>query len=269
MKRELIALVLLPLVVAIIVWAPAWTFLIVLGLIVTGAAEEFTRMAKGSSIACGRWLPPLSAAGLMIAGWFWGMSGLCIVVVAVIILHSTAQLIQPESPTGSLAGAAVGSFAALYLGLTGACLGWLRLWPDDALAVPLVLLFLGTIWIGDSGAYYVGTRLGRHRMSPKISPNKTWEGLAGGVAATFIAAPVLKLVLAVPLAWIHVIAVAAILAVAGPVGDLVESQFKRDTDVKDSSSLLPGHGGLFDRTDSLLFAAPPVLGYLALVGALR
>jgi len=119
---------------------------------------------------------------------------------------------------------------------------------------------------GDSGAYYVGSRLGRHKMSPRISPNKTWEGLAGGTAATFVAAATLRVVLAVPVPWIHVLAVAAILAVAAPVGDLVESLFKRDAGVKDSSRLFPGHGGALDRTDSLIYPAPAVLGYLMLAG---
>jgi len=154
----------------------------------------------------------------------------------------------------------------LFLGVTGVCLGWLRLWPDPAFAPRLLLLYLGVIWAGDSGAYYAGTRLGRHKMSPRISPNKTWEGLAGGTVVTFAAAALLRVVLAVPLPWIHVLAIAAILAVAAPVGDLVESQFKRDAGVKDSSQLFPGHGGALDRTDSLLYPAPPVLGYLLLVG---
>ena len=84
--------------------------------------------------------------------------------------------------------------------------------------------------------------------------------------ATFAAAAVSKLVFDLPWSWGHIAALAAILAVAAPVGDLVESQFKRDTKVKDSSTLIPGHGGFLDRTDSLLYAAPPVLGYLLAAG---
>jgi phosphatidate cytidylyltransferase len=105
-------------------------------------------------------------------------------------------------------------------------------------------------------------------MSPRVSPNKTWEGLAGSTVTTIVAAAVSKIVFGLPWSWGHTCALAVILAVAAPLGDLVESQFKRDTKVKDSSSLIPGHGGVLDRTDSLLYAAPPVLGYLLAVGLL-
>jgi len=106
-------------------------------------------------------------------------------------------------------------------------------------------------------------------MAPRISPKKTWEGLAGGVTATVAGAFLLRWILGVDLPWWHTLAVGMILAVTAPVGDLVESQLKRATGVKDSSGLLPGHGGLLDRTDSLFYSAPPVLGYLLAVGVLQ
>jgi phosphatidate cytidylyltransferase len=157
--------------------------------------------------------------------------------------------------------------AVAYIGLTGACLGWLRTMPAENVdGIKIVLHFLTSIWVGDSGAYYVGKNLGQHRMSPKISPKKTWEGLTGGVVATFLAGAAFHLLFELPFDWPHVFAIAAILAVTAPIGDLVVSLFKRDTGTKDSSNLIPGHGGLLDRTDSLVFAAPFVLLYLHLVG---
>ena len=176
------------------------------------------------------------------------------------------QLANPRSPEGGLGGSAVALLATLYIGLTGACLGWLRVLPEGDLGIRLLLVFLATIWVGDSGAYYIGSRFGKHRMSPRISPNKTWEGLAGSVVTTFAAAAGFAVLFGLPFRWVHVAALAAILAIAAPLGDLVESQFKRDTRVKDSSSLIPGHGGFLDRTDSLLYSAPLVLGYLLAVG---
>jgi phosphatidate cytidylyltransferase len=268
-KRELFAIVAIPVLVAAIVWAPVWVLLVVLAAAIAAAGFELLAMARGSGISCWTWLPLLLLVSTLAAAWWWGVPGLAAMAIATIIILPTAQMARPGAPAGGLAGAAVATFVVLYLGLTGACLGWLRLWPDTDLGIRLLLLFLGSIWVGDSGAYYVGSRLGRNKMSPNISPNKTWEGLLGGTVTTFAAAAALKTALAIELPWIHVAALAAILAVAGPLGDLVESQFKRDTGVKDSSGLIPGHGGLLDRTDSLLFAAPPVLGYLLLAGLVR
>ncbi len=105
-------------------------------------------------------------------------------------------------------------------------------------------------------------------MAPILSPKKTWEGLAGGVAATFGVAAIFQTLFPLPFGWPHIFGLAAILSVAAPIGDLIISLFKRDTGVKDSSSLIPGHGGLLDRTDSLLFAAPFILLYLVAVGLL-
>jgi phosphatidate cytidylyltransferase len=265
-KRELVALVAIPIVVAFIVWLPAWGLLLLLGAAVTVAADELLAMARGAGIACGRWLPLVCLVGLMAASWKFGPVGFAWAAIATVMIIPTAQLVHPDRPTGSLSGAAVGSFSVLFLGVMAVSLGWLRLWPDESFAIRMVLLYLATIWIGDSGAYYVGRRFGRHKMSPRISPNKTLEGLVAGMITAVGAAVILGVLLGIELPWPHLAAVAVIIAVATPVGDLVESQFKRDTRVKDSSGLLPGHGGLLDRTDSLLYAAPPVLAYLVLVG---
>ena len=267
-RRELFAAAALPVVLAVIVWAPAWVFLAVVAAAATVAGDELLRMARGAGIRSGRWLPLVALPGVAAASWSWGAAGAGAASIAVIIALPTVQLASPSRPEGSLAGASVGAFAALYLGLGAASLGWLRLLPDASSGVRLILLYLFCIWVGDSGAYYVGSTVGRHRMTPRISPNKTWEGLAGGVLATFVAAAILRPLLGLELPWPHTLGVAAILAVTAPLGDLVESQFKRDTRVKDSSSLIPGHGGFLDRTDSLLYSAPPVLGYLVLVGQL-
>jgi len=265
-RRELFALVAVPIVVAIILWAPPWVFLALLGALVVGAGYELLTMAQSLGIPHWRWLTLALLAAVLAASWARGPVGFVVAAACAAVVLPAAQLGRPEAPEGSLGGIAFSCLIILFLGLTGVCLGWLRIWPDDVLAPRLLLLYLGTIWAGDSGAYYVGSRLGRHKMSPRISPNKTMEGLAGGTATTFVAAAVLKLALVVPIAWIDVIAIAAILAIAAPIGDLVESQMKRDAGVKDSSGLIPGHGGVLDRTDSLIYPAPLVLGYLLLAG---
>jgi phosphatidate cytidylyltransferase len=265
-KREAFAFVAIPLLVAAIIWLPPVVFLAILGAVVLIATDELLTMARGAGHAVGRWLPLAVTTAVLVSSWRFGLTGAAVATIAAVIVLPSAQLLHTTSPEGSLSGVAVATFAALYMGLAGVCLGWLRTLPDGNLGIWLVLFFLATIWIGDSGAYYVGSHLGRHRMSPRISPNKTWEGLAGSVVTTFAAAAALKQLFGLPFPWVHTMVLAAILTIAAPLGDLVESQLKRDAGVKDSSSLIPGHGGLFDRTDSLIYAAPPVLGYLLAFG---
>jgi len=123
-------------------------------------------------------------------------------------------------------------------------------------AFPLMLVLLLLVWASDSGAYYAGRALGRHKLAPAVSPGKTWEGAAGGlVAALGIAwAAVSYGPLEIPM--YHALALALIAATVGPVGDLLESLFKRSARIKDSGTWLPGHGGFLDRFDALILVAP-------------
>jgi phosphatidate cytidylyltransferase len=172
-----------------------------------------------------------------------------------------------------LVATSVTIFGDLYIGLALSCLvpirfstsylggGWMLVRrAEGSLALPLgtrlVLLLFVIIWAGDTSAYLVGRPLGRKPFFPRISPRKTWEGALAGLAGSLLAA----------WAFAHwfwktadmktVMLIAAWVAVAGQVGDLVESAIKRGANQKDSGTLLPGHGGFLDRIDSLLFAAP-------------
>jgi len=130
-----------------------------------------------------------------------------------------------------------------------------------------VLGMIFFIWINDTGAYLVGSFLGKHKMYERISPGKTWEGTIGG--ALFCMAFSFVMVKIFPqLALQHWIAISIIVAVFGTLGDLVESMLKRLAGVKDSGNIMPGHGGVLDRFDSLLFSTPFVFAYLAATGNL-
>lgn len=260
--RELVAFALGPLVLAAILWLPPWVFQALVAGAVILAAHELAGMARAHQVAFNRWLPLLAVAAVLVSAWRFGWVGLAVAVTGTLTLLPAAQLALPERPRGGLTGAAVACFAALYLGVGGAFLGWLRALPTPEIAGRLTVFFLLCIWFGDSGAYYVGRSFGRHRMAPRVSPKKTWEGLAGGTLATFAAAAAMKLLLVPQLGWSDAMALATILTVTAPVGDLVESLFKRETGVKDSSTLLFDHGGFLDRTDSVLFSAPPVVLFL-------
>lgn len=125
----------------------------------------------------------------------------------------------------------------------------------------LVFLYL-VIWASDTGAYYAGTAFGKHRLYEKISPKKSIEGLVGGMAASMVTAVLCKLWLVQDLGTVEALVLGGALALVGTVGDLAESLLKRSAGVKDSGTLIPGHGGILDRMDSMLFAAPVLFYYL-------
>ena len=131
-----------------------------------------------------------------------------------------------------------------------------------------VILVLVVAWIADTGAYFAGRFLGKSKLYEAVSPKKTWAGAWGGLAGSVLGAVVLKLVHADWLDWVDVFAIAIPGGVLGQMGDLAESLIKRSVGVKDSGALLPGHGGILDRIDAVLFIAPYVYVYLAVRAAL-
>jgi phosphatidate cytidylyltransferase len=126
----------------------------------------------------------------------------------------------------------------------------------------LIISIFASIWICDSVAFFGGTTLGKHKLFPRVSPNKSWEGAIFGLLFAAIAMVISKAIVLDFLSWFDVITIGLIVGIIGQIGDLIESLFKRDAGVKDSSTLIPGHGGIFDRFDSLLYSAPAVLLYI-------
>jgi phosphatidate cytidylyltransferase len=157
-------------------------------------------------------------------------------------------------------------WSVAYLGLLPAFFVQLRWWPDAAPALAGVTALALVIFVpkcGDIGAYFTGRLVGRHAMTPLLSPKKTWEGLAGGLTASVAVAAALNGVLS-PILGTHAQAAAFGLAVgvAGVLGDLAESLIKRDCKQKDASHVVPGFGGVLDVVDSVLFAAPVAYWWL-------
>lgn len=127
----------------------------------------------------------------------------------------------------------------------------------------LLLAIFIFIWVNDTGAYLVGSRWGKRRLAPSISPKKSVEGSIGGLLLVLLSAVVLRLLLFPELSWLRILLIATVVAVFGTIGDLFESSLKRQAGVKDSGKLIPGHGGILDRIDSLLLAVPAVYLLLA------
>lgn len=130
----------------------------------------------------------------------------------------------------------------------------------------VVLMILLLAWIGDTGAYFAGRFLGKRKLYPEVSPKKTWAGAVGGLAGSVAAVAAMKLLRLPSMSWLDVALIGVPGAALGQMGDLVESLIKRSVGVKDSGALLPGHGGMLDRIDAVLFIAPYVYLYRAMSG---
>jgi phosphatidate cytidylyltransferase len=245
MKRVLTALVTISIVLALTLFAPDWAFAVSVGLIAALAAEEF--MSLGATRGLGRpgtwFVVPVGIVGAsFIGGPEWVLT--CLALSALLLL----AVVTFSGPLEKMLGRSViGLGALLYCGFT---LGFVVLLPRE-----LVLLLVAIIGVGDSAAYYGGRALGRRPLAPKISPKKTVEGAIAGLAGSMLVGGIVGVYfLGEP--WLSITLISGAAAVAGQIGDLAESAMKRSVGVKDSSSILPGHGGILDRLDSLLFAAP-------------
>lgn len=263
--RVLSSIVLIP-IVAAVTYAGGWILSAVLLAVGIRAAYELFLLVRGADYAPSLPAAAMVMAALLVATRFPGWPLFGLVLAASIIGTLTWQLLRPPAhqPTQSW---------ALTLG-TALWLGWLLshfslirdMAPPFSLEIGtrwMVLVFLVT-WINDSAAYFVGKGIGRHPCAPFLSPHKTWEGTVGGwiggVAVTVLLGHWL-----VDLSWLQGLALGAIIATVAPFGDLAKSMVKRQYKVKDFAPLIPGHGGMFDRVDSLLFVAPVVYYFAVMV----
>jgi phosphatidate cytidylyltransferase len=168
----------------------------------------------------------------------------------------------------SIADVAISVFAPMYTGFMLASVVSIRLFESGVHGALLTLGVMGSIWANDALAYLVGSQIGRHKMAPKISPNKSWEGFWGGLVGSVAVWIIVALIgyegLTIPMA----VCFGVVTGIAGVVGDLMESRIKRAAGVKDSGHFLPGHGGLLDRTDSLLLGCATAYFLLRLGGVI-
>lgn len=156
------------------------------------------------------------------------------------------------------------AFGFAYVPLLMAPLAYIR---QEPAGVGWIFFLLASTWLGDTGAYFAGRGFGKTPLFPRVSPKKTREGVLGGLVAAVVGACVFKAFLLPDLSWPLAILVSAVLDIAGVVGDLVESMLKRAFGVKDSGTIMPGHGGVLDRIDSLLFTGPLLWAFIVLYGA--
>jgi phosphatidate cytidylyltransferase len=271
--RVLTAAILIPVVMVLIWWGPPWLVAIVAALVAIAAMLEFFSIAARLGFRAYRLWSCVVAAGIFGQQWYASRIASInrlgdlldrspkitldmvlfgfVLGVAVIALGSRREL--AEVLPSILATAAGIFFVVLPFSAV------VRLHGVDVWGRWLLLFTVVLVWVGDTAAYFVGRGIGRWKMTPQISPNKTWEGaLANFLGALFVAA-VFGYWTNFPPA--HMLAMAGVASVAGQIGDLFESSWKRSAGVKDSGTILPGHGGMLDRIDALILAAPAVWYY--------
>lgn len=260
MQRLLTAAVLVPLVLLGVFQLPSRAFFVVVLAIFLGASVEFVRLARSWAPGAPLALLPgfvVGAAALLAlldrgvpAGPAvpWAIAAFTSVGCGVFVLLARTPPAQSLSALGAF------TFGVPYFALPVACMYRLHLRDPW-----LVILLFAVVWLGDTAAYYVGSKIGRHKMAPLVSPKKSWEGAAAGLAMSLLSAAAWALLRKPGVEWPVLLAITATTAVAAQLGDLVESLLKRGAGIKDSGNLLPGHGGLLDRIDALLFAAPALL----------
>ncbi|HET6345263.1 MAG TPA: phosphatidate cytidylyltransferase, partial [Myxococcota bacterium] len=180
------------------------------------------------------------------------------------LLLLTAVLFQPEPMATSIQRAALVALGVVYCAALIPYLAVLRGRPDDSHGLGLCLMALFCTWASDTGAYFAGRTLGRRKLYPKISPSKTVEGGVGGLLTAVAMAFAIRGALHLDLSPLHTGLLGAVSAAFGAVGDLCESMLKRSVGAKDSSKLIPGHGGVLDRFDGVMFAVPAFYIYIAL-----
>jgi len=258
MKRILSAVVFLPVFYFLVRLPPKFFgFLIAAACVL--ALLEFYQLAEGCGIRCQRFAGVLLALATLYS-FFDARLPLAVPLVAGLAAVPVLSLLARRPLEESLGSDAVTVFAALFL---GTLLGYqVRLRGlGEELGGDLIFFLFLVVWGGDAAAYYVGSFLGKHPLTPRVSPRKTVEGAAAGIAAGVLAALLARVWFFQQLRISDCVAAGTLLGVAGILGDLVESMWKRGSGVKDSASLVPGHGGILDRCDSLLFGGPILYYY--------
>ncbi len=251
LKRLIVAAVVLPALISYIYFLPPFYFLALLVVVGMLAMREFYVMYR---VPQKLYMPGLIIGGVLLyiscrhPAYF--LSGIFISFFFLLFI----RLIVGGTPVGSMAE--IGPLSVGFFYISG-FLSFQWFLRDDALGVKQIFLLYGSVWIADSAAYYIGTYFGKNKLYPAVSPNKTIEGAFGSILGGAVGAVIMKIIFHInEMTMAKTVLIGVVLGIAALIGDLIESMFKRDAGVKDSSNLIPGHGGLLDKIDSILVAGP-------------
>lgn len=261
--------IVLVLVMLTAIIASQYSFAILFLLILIGGLREFSNLYKQSDIKPNIWLSYLIsillfgtsffvAEGIIGAKYFLALFPLFLLIMASELYRNKQKPIE---------NIAVTIFSIIYLAIPLSLISFLvypEILPGHNYSPKLLIALFILIWTYDSGAYLFGVSFGRHRLFERISPKKSWEGAAGGTLTAVIAGMVISKYIS-EIGLSHWIAISLLTVASSTFGDLTESMFKRYFQVKDSGQIFPGHGGILDRFDSILFAVPVIVLYLKII----
>jgi phosphatidate cytidylyltransferase len=272
--RILTAVIALPIIIASIVlpiWWPqtVWLFVAIAAFAMAAGLFEFYSLTKKLELKADAGVGYVWATALFIGFIFDAPAKQPDLILATIAVFMIALLASQMfrfrvNFSKMLAGVGVTLLGVMYVAFLGGFLVATRMGFDQRpnLSTHLLGYFILVIFASDTGAYFTGRAMGKHKLAPSISPGKTYEGLGGGLIASAVAAVIATFWFFPELPYQWSIPLAVVLAAVGVLGDLAESALKRAAGTKDAASILPGHGGFLDRLDSLLFGAP-ILYYFA------
>ncbi|MGN0287752.1 MAG: phosphatidate cytidylyltransferase [Atopobiaceae bacterium] len=239
---------------AIMVTAMAWL-----------CCSEFFRMARMSGRMPNEIIGLSAAIAYPLAALLWGAGALIPITLIMLIWAAGWYVVTPRANIGDVA---ISCFAPLYTSLTFSCLVLIRTSDAGSTGALLTLGVMASMWANDAAAYFVGSRFGVHKMAPRISPHKSWEGFFGGLLGSVFIWFLVGILHVEGVGLVLALFSGVLVGVAAVVGDLFESRIKRGVGVKDSGDFMPGHGGMLDRSDSMLFGCVVAYFLLRLGGIL-
>ena len=278
--RVLTAAILIPLVVAAVWYGPNWLVAALAAIVAVTALLEFFAIGARAGLHAYRFWTCLAAVAIFAQQWHAARSaniaGIGDLLYSIRTPQVTVELIlfvfllglaaialagrRPLSEVFSSVSVSTAGLMVVVLPFSAVVrLHGVEISGPQRLGPHLLPFTLVLVWVGDSAAYFAGRGFGKRKLSPQISPGKTWEGAGANLLGSLLVGAVFGRWIGIPTA--HILAMSALGSVAGQVGDLFESAFKRSAGAKDSGTILPGHGGILDRIDALIFAAPAVWYY--------
>jgi phosphatidate cytidylyltransferase len=261
-QRIVAAAVGLAVLLPAMIWGGELAVEIIVPIVMVICLDEYARMAFPTDVVPSFvWL--VLASGVLYAGALYAAPERLAVIAASVLVGTMLFVTLRPGPALDRAADALGRFAigASWVALLGFFVLLRRL--DDGLA--WIFLVLVISWMSDTGGYFAGRFLGRHKLYERISPKKTWEGYAGGITFAVVGVFIVRAVGLPALSALDCVVLGALVGSLGVLGDLSQSLLKRSYGVKDAGWIMPGHGGLLDRIDSVLFVAPAVFAYATVV----